>query len=450
MADIFLSYAHEDEGRIRDLVHALEQHGWSIFWDRRIPAGKTWQEYIGQALSAAKCVMVAWSQHSITSKWVIEEANDAEERGLLVPVLLDPVKPPLGLRGIQAANLTDWKLGFPSPRFDQLIQDIAGVEGMEPHPPASGEEMTQPLATPSPVRTEPPPREPTPPQPEAQKARAEESGAIKPEPSQAEKKRGILGTPFVESMGMVALFMAIAVGIILWSQQGPRPPQTRAVESEAPAVTTPPVTTLPVQSAPPQTRAVETPAAEAPPETTAPTQPRPAETKPVDTSIAKAPEAAPGKVPKPKVSRPKSAAVQPRPVTKAPAERTSEEAERMPSLAVPRAGSTMSQLYVQSWLFRWDKPRTPSRVQQYHLMVTHGNDTHPLVDVKINGTEYTVPKACATVASVPPLAWRWQVRAQFQDGTWGPWAGPSTFNVESFDKDHLCQQCPQVPACQRR
>ena len=67
MTDIFFSYAHEDETRIREFVRALEEKGWVIFWDRRIPAGKTWQSYIGQALSDTKCVIVAWSNHSINS-----------------------------------------------------------------------------------------------------------------------------------------------------------------------------------------------------------------------------------------------------------------------------------------------------------------------------------------------------------------------------------------------
>jgi formylglycine-generating enzyme required for sulfatase activity len=225
MADIFLSYTHEDEARIRDLVHALEEHGWSVFWDRRIPTGKTWQSYIGQALSDAKCVIVAWSQHSITSKWVIEEANDAEERGLLIPILLDPVKPPLGLRGIQAANLTDWKPGSPSPRFDQLIQDIAGVVGDKPHEPPTEEKVTprtQPVATPNAVPTEPPTHEPTPPASEPRKARVQESEAVKPVPPQSEKKRNIL---LIGSM--VALVLAVVVALALWSPLGPRPPETR-------------------------------------------------------------------------------------------------------------------------------------------------------------------------------------------------------------------------------
>jgi hypothetical protein len=123
--DIFIGYAREDEARIRELALALEEHGWSIFWEKRIPAGKNWESYIRQALNDAKCVIIAWSQHSIHSNWVREEAYEAKERGILAPVLLDSVKPPLGFRGINAADLTDWKPGYSSPRSDLLIQDIA-------------------------------------------------------------------------------------------------------------------------------------------------------------------------------------------------------------------------------------------------------------------------------------------------------------------------------------
>jgi TIR domain len=124
VADIFLSYAREDQGRIEELVSALEQQGWSVFWDRRIPSGQTWRSYIGKSLDNARCVIVAWSRHSVNSTWVTEEADDGKRRGVLVPVLLDPVEQPRGFREIQAADLTDWQPGRPSLRFDELIKDI--------------------------------------------------------------------------------------------------------------------------------------------------------------------------------------------------------------------------------------------------------------------------------------------------------------------------------------
>jgi formylglycine-generating enzyme required for sulfatase activity len=213
MADIFISYAREDETRIRELVRALEGEGRSVFWDRRIPAGKTWQSYIGQALSEAKCVVVAWSQHSITSDWVVEEANDAKERGRLVPVLLDSVRPPLGFRGIQAADLTDWKPGASSAQFDQLIQDIGGVVGGKSHKPAAEEELTprtQAAGAPRAIPTEPPPHEPTLP---------------KPELPRRWKKRKIFLTG-----GMIAIVAVIVAVVALWSSQEPRLPATRPVE----------------------------------------------------------------------------------------------------------------------------------------------------------------------------------------------------------------------------
>ena len=63
--DIFLSYAREDQVRVASVMMALEAHGWSVFWDRRIPAGQTWRSHMGQALDQARCVVVVWSEHSI-------------------------------------------------------------------------------------------------------------------------------------------------------------------------------------------------------------------------------------------------------------------------------------------------------------------------------------------------------------------------------------------------
>jgi len=65
MTDVFISYAREDGGRVTELVSALERQGWSVFWDRRIPSGETWRSYIGKALDDARCVIVAWSPHSV-------------------------------------------------------------------------------------------------------------------------------------------------------------------------------------------------------------------------------------------------------------------------------------------------------------------------------------------------------------------------------------------------
>jgi cell division protein FtsN len=132
MADIFLSYSREDEARIKSLVSRFEAQVWSVFWDRRIPAGETWRSHIGAALQDARCIVVAWSKHSIESQWVAEEADEGKARKALVPVLLDQVQPPRGFREIQAADISDWQPGRSSERLDQLIGDIRRILERQP------------------------------------------------------------------------------------------------------------------------------------------------------------------------------------------------------------------------------------------------------------------------------------------------------------------------------
>jgi sulfatase modifying factor 1 len=108
MADIFISYAREDWERVRPLRDVFSGQGWSVFWDLEIPPGQTWDSYIATALDAASCVVVAWSTASIQSHWVREEAAEGRDRKILVPVLLEAVRPPLGFRSIQTADLSSW------------------------------------------------------------------------------------------------------------------------------------------------------------------------------------------------------------------------------------------------------------------------------------------------------------------------------------------------------
>jgi hypothetical protein len=124
MSDIFLSYASEDLPRVGVLIRALERRGWSVWWDRTILPGRTFDQVIEEALDAARCVMVVWSQHSVHSDWVKTEAAEGARRRILVPVLLDAVRIPLEFRRIQAARLLDWHDTGPHPEFDKVVRAV--------------------------------------------------------------------------------------------------------------------------------------------------------------------------------------------------------------------------------------------------------------------------------------------------------------------------------------
>ena len=105
--DVFLSYARADRDRVGFIVEALQREGFSVWWDRKIPAGQNFSRVIKERLDAAKCVVVIWSKDSVQSTWVEAEASRANKRGVLIPALIDAVEDdvPLEFSPIQAAQL---------------------------------------------------------------------------------------------------------------------------------------------------------------------------------------------------------------------------------------------------------------------------------------------------------------------------------------------------------
>jgi len=127
MADIFVSYSRADAARVQQLAAALAENGWTVWWDRSIQPGTSFDEVIEAELNAARCVIVLWSGTSISSSWVKEEAEEGLQRGVLTPVMIDDTRPPLGFRRVQAANLADWDGNRSHHGYQQLIGAVRAL-----------------------------------------------------------------------------------------------------------------------------------------------------------------------------------------------------------------------------------------------------------------------------------------------------------------------------------
>ena len=127
MADIFLSYSRADLERARRLEQALETCGFSVFWDRELIPGGAFRLALARELELAHCVIVLWSHTSITSEWVIDEAEAGRKNGRLLSVIIDDVLPPLGMRQDQAAILTAWNGDCNDESFALLVRGLKSL-----------------------------------------------------------------------------------------------------------------------------------------------------------------------------------------------------------------------------------------------------------------------------------------------------------------------------------
>jgi len=121
MADIFVSYASADREKAEELARILIAKGWSVFWDRNIPAGRKFRDVIESELTESRCVIVLWSRESVRSHWVCDEAEEARKLEKFLPVLIESVRPPLGFRDYQNVDLSDWSMGSAHSGITRLL-----------------------------------------------------------------------------------------------------------------------------------------------------------------------------------------------------------------------------------------------------------------------------------------------------------------------------------------
>lgn len=157
MADIFISYAREDREWVSTLAAAVQADGYTVWWDWDLLVGKRYRETIEAELQTCKATLVVWSQHSIHSDFVRDEAEEGQQRNVLLPVLKEAVRPPAGFRQLQTADLTTWTGDTAHAEYRRMMKGLTALVGREP--------ARQP-GDPAPVVSEPVTAAPAPPTPE--------------------------------------------------------------------------------------------------------------------------------------------------------------------------------------------------------------------------------------------------------------------------------------------
>lgn len=134
--ECFVSYKREDDTRVRTIVQGLREAGLNVWWDRDIPGGHPWRETIVEYLDSARCVVVCWTSASTGPEgaYVREEAERAKARGVLLPVLLDPVALPLGFGELQALDLIGWTGRSADSRWQHFVATARAIATGKPRP----------------------------------------------------------------------------------------------------------------------------------------------------------------------------------------------------------------------------------------------------------------------------------------------------------------------------
>ena len=150
MADVFVSYARSDKGRVAPLVAAIEAKGWSVWWDPEITPGQEFDDQIEAEIDAACAVLVVWTPDSVISRWVRGEAREAAERGILVPVRFEQARLPMDVRAIHTTDLDGWNEDPASPAAQDCMRALAAMiartQAARPAKPGSPTSASSPPA----------------------------------------------------------------------------------------------------------------------------------------------------------------------------------------------------------------------------------------------------------------------------------------------------------------
>jgi len=120
---VFISYKREDRDHALRLAAAIMEEGYSVWWDLELIAGEYFDNAITRELDRADSVVVLWSNRSVNSDFVKNEADYALAK--LLPVFIEEVSLPLKFRRLHTIDLIGWQGEKQHPGYQQLVRDLA-------------------------------------------------------------------------------------------------------------------------------------------------------------------------------------------------------------------------------------------------------------------------------------------------------------------------------------
>lgn len=127
MASIFLSYSRADRPKAQAVAEALKEEGLTVWWDKVLRAGQTYDEVTEGMLRDAAAVIVLWSTTSVKSKWVRAEATLGQRSSALIPAMIEDAERPIMFELTQSADLIGWEGDRTDPRWVEFVADVKRV-----------------------------------------------------------------------------------------------------------------------------------------------------------------------------------------------------------------------------------------------------------------------------------------------------------------------------------
>jgi hypothetical protein len=127
MADLFISYTHEDRPVAEAIAQKFIRLGVEVWWDHELLGGEDYRDRISEILARVPAAIVIWSRRSVQSHWVLNEATVASERRCLIPIAIDDEKPPIDFRSFHTIDVKSWLPGDALPT--DLVRAVAGRLG---------------------------------------------------------------------------------------------------------------------------------------------------------------------------------------------------------------------------------------------------------------------------------------------------------------------------------